>query len=132
VNLQVFGSSENLTTARKRAGERLLASVHTNMIDELVLGLERLKLTRAVLPVASVLSLRAIASHGAIGPADVLHRQMGHDVVHVVEGPVAKATCLLVDPFAGEFLLYGRCAQVAEECACWGIATAYVVVCIVC
>lgn len=103
------------------------------MIDELVLGLERLELPRAVLPVASVLSLRAVASHGAIGPADVLHRQMGHDVVHVVEGPIAEATRLLVDPFAGEFLLYGCCAQVAEECACWGIAaTAYVVVCIVC
>ena len=79
-----------------------------------------------------MLALGAIASHGAIGSADVLYRQMSHDVVHVVEGTVAKAARLLVDPFAGEFLLYGSCAQVAEECACWGIATAYIVVCIVC
>ena len=54
VDLEIFGSGKNFSTAWKRTREWLLPSVDPNVVDQLVLCLEGPQLTRAVLPVASV------------------------------------------------------------------------------
>ena len=40
VDLEVLGAREHLAAAGERAGERLLARVHPDVVDQLVLGLE--------------------------------------------------------------------------------------------
>ena len=54
VDLQVFRSGKNFSAARERAGEGLLPGVDPNVVDQLVLCLERPQLARAVFPEASV------------------------------------------------------------------------------
>lgn len=66
VDLEVLGPGEHLAAAGERAGERFLAGVHPDVIDELVLGLEGPAVTRASLPEARV--------RGALRSAHVLHR----------------------------------------------------------
>ena len=53
---------------------------------------------------------------GALGSAHVLHRDVGHDLMHGIEQLVARflAAAGFVDPQAAEFLLDGR-PHVAEE-----------------
>ena len=52
------------------------------MIDKLVLGLEGAAHPRARVPEARVVR--------DLGPSHVLHRQVGHNVVHAREGLVAR------------------------------------------
>ena len=107
VDLEILRASEYLATAGKGAGEGFLASVHSQVVDQLVLGLERLLLTRAVLPVARVVR--------DLRPANVVDGQVGDDVVHRVELLVAPlASVLLVDPLTSHLLL-DRLAHVPEE-----------------
>jgi len=57
VNLEVLGAREHLAAGRVRARERFLAGVHADVIDELVLGLERLVEPVTAAPVARVVVL---------------------------------------------------------------------------
>lgn len=97
VDFQIFRSGEYFPTSGERAWERFLARVHTDVVDEFVLGLKRFPFSRAVLPVADVVAL--------LGPADVLHGHMSDHLVHRAESPVASlfgsVHLILVYPFAG-------------------------------
>lgn len=77
VDLEVLGAREDLAAARERAGEGLLAGVHADVVDELVLGLEGLALARTVLPKADVAAL--------FRAAHVLHCDVVHQLVHGAE-----------------------------------------------
>ena len=57
VNLEILGSCEYFATALVRTGKRLLTSVNTNVIDQLVLGFERLVGAFTTSPVARVIAL---------------------------------------------------------------------------
>lgn len=57
MNFQVFASSKSFATAGKLADERLFTSMNTNVIDQLVLGLESRTLSGATIPVASVVGI---------------------------------------------------------------------------
>lgn len=74
VDLQVLRSRKHLAASLERTRKRLLAGMHANMIDQLVLGLERSSIPLATHPEASM--LRTLRS------ADMLHRQMPHDLAH--------------------------------------------------
>ena len=74
------------------ACKRLFTSMHSDMIHQLVLGLEGLELARAVLPEAGV--------RGEVGAAHVVHRQVRHDVVHGGEGARAQTLGVGIDPAA--------------------------------
>lgn len=110
VDFQIFRPGEYFPTSGERARERFLARVHADVVDEFVLGLKRLALPRAVLPVADVVAL--------LGPADVLHGDVRDHLVHGAERPVAglfgSVHLILVDPFAGQLLL-DRLPHVPEE-----------------
>ena len=54
MDLQVLGAREHLATAGEGAGEGLLTGVHSDVVHQLVLGLEWFLLSRTVLPVAGV------------------------------------------------------------------------------
>lgn len=66
VYLEVFGAREDFPATRERAGEGLFASVHANVIHELVLRFEGPAVARAALPEARV--------RRALGSTDVFHR----------------------------------------------------------
>lgn len=74
VDLEVLGAGEHLAAALERTRERFLAGVHADVVDQLVLGLERPALALATVPEARV--------RRALGPADVLDRDVRHDVLH--------------------------------------------------
>lgn len=77
VNFEVLTPREHLAAAGEHAGEGLLASVHSNVVDQFIFRLERLAISWTVLPVAGMI--------GALGAADVLHRQVVDYLVHRVE-----------------------------------------------
>ena len=83
------------------------------MIDQLVLGLERLEFACTILPVACVRGRRRRARLD--GAAHVLHGEMRDDFVHGEEEATAQLLSVRVDPLAGELLLVRRRAQVAQE-----------------
>lgn len=74
VYLKVLRSRKHLAASLERTRKRLLAGVHPNVIDQLVLGLERSAIPLATHPEARV--LRTLRS------TDVLHRQMADDFAH--------------------------------------------------
>jgi len=95
VNLEVFRTGENFPAARERTREGLLPRVHSDVVDQLVLGFERLPFPQAFLPEADVGAL--------LGSADVLHGDVVHQFVHGAVGLGAGllvGRVLLVDPFA--------------------------------
>ena len=111
VDLEVLGAREDLAAAREGAGEGLLAGVHADVVDQFVFGLEGLALARTLLPEADVVAL--------LRAADVLHRDVGHQLVHGAESFVAAllrvAQLLGVDPLADELLLDALLPHVAEK-----------------
>ncbi|RMZ96607.1 hypothetical protein BpHYR1_029101 [Brachionus plicatilis] len=134
VYFEVFGAGEHFSAADERTRKGFFAGVHPDVIDELVLGLERLELAGTVLPEACV--------RGAVRPADMVHRQMGDDVVHGVKEAVASALGLLVDPATLELLFDGRrlfvCLEVERRCGwrrrrvlCGGLSAVIVVLVVV-
>lgn len=57
VNLEILASSKHFPATREGARERLFSCVNANVIDQLVLGLERLAFPGAVLPEACMVAL---------------------------------------------------------------------------
>ena len=101
MNLEVFRSGENFSTARERTRERLFSRVNSDVIDQFVLRLERLSFARAFLPKTDVGAL--------LWSPDVLHGNVVHQLVHgaVRFGAGLFGRLLLVDPFTDQLLLYG-------------------------
>lgn len=81
VYFEVFWSGEHLAAAGEGTGERLLSSVHADVIHQFVFRFERPPIPRAALPEARV--------RRALGPAHVLHCQMRHYLMHTWEQFVA-------------------------------------------
>ena len=106
MDLQVLRPGEYLATAREGTGKRFLSGVDPQVVDEFVLGFERLALPTALLPVTGVVRL--------LGSTDMVNGQMSDDVVHGVEDLPAHLARLLVDPLAGH-LLVERLPHVPEE-----------------
>ena len=79
VNLQILAAREHLSAAGKQTRERLLAGVDADVVDELVLGLERSQLAAAVAPQADVVGLLACAGRRG---ADVLDADVRDQLVH--------------------------------------------------
>lgn len=77
VYLQVLRARKHLAASLERTRERLLAGVHPDVIDQLVLGLERPPVALASHPEARV--LRALRS------AHMLDGQMADDLAHRAE-----------------------------------------------
>lgn len=82
MNLEVLAACEDLAAAHMGTGEGLLAGMNAYVIDQFVLGLEGAPVARAPRPVADV--------RGALGSADVLHRQMRNDLLHRMEHLIAR------------------------------------------
>lgn len=109
VYFEILAAGEHLAASRERAGERLLAGVDADVVHQLVLRLERTAVPRAVLPEAGV--------RGALGPADVLHRQVRHDLVHareVLAAALPGRRLLRVHPQALHLLL-DRLPHIAKK-----------------
>lgn len=90
VDFQVLRTGKHLPAGRKRARERLLARVHADMIDQLVLRLERPAVARAAEPEAGV--------RRTLRPTDVVHRQVRDDLLHRAEDFVARLAATAVRP----------------------------------
>lgn len=101
VYFEILGPGEHLAASLERARERFLAGVHPDVIDQLVLGLKRPAFTLAPVPEARV--------RRALGPTDVLDRDVRHDVLHGAEHLAACAHRRpgLVDPQAGHIFERG-------------------------
>ncbi len=115
VYLEVLGASEHFAAADEGTRERLLARVHAYVVDQLVLGLERLATAHTVVPVADVhvggccaAAVRTVGADVVVvgdeefgGATDMVERQVGDDLVHAVEELVAHLLGVRVDPAAG-------------------------------
>ena len=109
MNFKIFGSAKSFSATSNLTDEWFFASVNSEMINELVFGLEGSSLARAVLPEAGVVSL--------FGSAHVLHRQVRHDLVHRPERLPARLLRLgrfRFDPHA-RVLLLDRLTHVPEK-----------------
>lgn len=111
VNLEVLTSGEHFSAAGEGTGERFLAGVHADVVDEFVLGLEGSSVAGASVPKAGV--------RGALGAADVLHRDVRNDFVHGAEhfgAHFARRQRLRLHPHAAQLLFQRRrLPHVAEE-----------------
>ena len=83
VYLEVLAAREHFPAAGKRALERPLAGVHADVVDELVLGLERPAVAAAAEPAARVVRL--------LGAADVLDCQVNDGVLDAGERPATRS-----------------------------------------
>jgi len=101
VYFEILRAGKHLATPLERARERFFAGVHSDVVDQLVLGLERTALALATVPKARV--------RRALGPADVLDSDVRHDVLHRTEHLAARAhrRTGLVDPQARHVLERG-------------------------
>lgn len=100
VDLEVLGTGKHFAAGRKRAGERLFSGVHPDVIDQLVLGLEGPPVAGATEPEAGV--------GCALGAADVVHRQVGHNLLHRVEHLVARFPTAIGDGSGGHGVERGQ------------------------
>lgn len=91
---EILRPGEHLAASLERARERFLASVHPDVVDQLILGLERPALAFASIPEACV--------RRALRPADVFDRDVRHDILHGAEHLATRAhrRSGLVDPQA--------------------------------
>lgn len=106
VNLKILTSGKHFATSGERTGKRLFAGMHANMIDQFVLGLERLRVTGTVKPEASV--IRALVS------ANVIDRDVSDNVVNRGKPFVANAFGLRMfgfDPHA-DHVQFGKTSGV--------------------
>ena len=106
--LEVLAAREDFAAAGKQTRERLLSRVDADVVDELVLGLERAQAAAAVEPEADVDAL--------VGRADVLEPDVRDEVVHRDER--AAAARAAAHPLTDQLLLDARRrSQVAEQTA---------------
>lgn len=77
VNLQILTPGKNLPTPRKRTRKGLLPSMHPNMVHQLVFRLERPPVPGTILPETRV--------RRTFRTTNMLHCQMGHNLVHAGE-----------------------------------------------
>lgn len=82
VDLEVLTAGEDLAAAGEGTGEGLLSRMNPDVVDQLVLGLEGSTAARTAVPEARV--------RRALGPTDMLHCQVRHNLVHGVEGLAAR------------------------------------------
>lgn len=108
VDFEIFRPSEDLAASRERARERLLPRVDADVVDQFVFGLERLPFPETLFPEADVV--------GLLGPANVLHGDVSHQLVHGAESFRAQFLGSLIqfNPLADELLLDGL-PHVAKE-----------------
>lgn len=104
VDLEVLGTGKHFAAGRKWAGERLFSGVHPDVIDQLVLGLEGPPVAGAAEPEAGM--------GCAFRAADVVHRQMGHNLLHRVEHLVARFPTAIGDGSGGHGM---ECGQAKSE-----------------
>ena len=57
VNLEVLASREHFSATRKRTLERPFSRMHSDVVDQLVLGLERSSMSSAAQPATGVVGL---------------------------------------------------------------------------
>jgi len=111
VYFEVLTSGEHFSAAGEGTREWFLAGVHADVVDEFVLGLEGSSVARAAVPEAGV--------RGALGAADVFHRDVRNDFVHGAEhfgAHFARRQRLRLHPHAAQLLLQRRrLPHVAEE-----------------
>lgn len=101
MNLQIFTACEQFATVRMQALERLLSGVDANVVDELVLRLERPQVSIALLPQALVV--------GRVGSANVLGVYVLHNALHRIKAFHAGSAHLIrVEPEAGQVALDRR------------------------
>jgi hypothetical protein len=77
VDLEVFTACEDFAASWEGTREGFLSRVDSDMVDELVFGLERFSLTLALLPVTRVV--------GHLWSADMLHADVCDHLVHGVK-----------------------------------------------
>lgn len=116
VYLEILRSGEHLSTTRKRARERLLARVHSDVVHQLVFGFERSSIPGASLPTTSM--SRTLRS------ADMFHSQMGHNLMHapkVLPALFPRHRLLRLHPLALHLLLHRLLSHIPEECPMPGV-----------
>lgn len=102
MNFEIFRPSEDLPASRKGTRKWLLSSVHPDVIDEFIFGLEGPTVPRTTLPVAGVV--------GLFWPSHVLDGDVGDYLVHGCEDFIAWFLwfrLVLVHPLACVFLFDG-------------------------
>ena len=105
VDLEILAACEHFAAAREQTRERFLACVNPDVIDQLVLGLERSQASTAVDPQTDVDAL--------VGRSDVFQTDVSDKVVHGVERAAAAGS--VVQPATDQLLLdTGRWSQVAQ------------------
>jgi len=90
MDLEILGPSEDLAAARVRTWKRFLAGVNSDVVNQLVLGFERLVGAFTTAPVAGVIRL--------FRSAHVIDGQMSHQLHHRRESSTAfrrRRTCAL-------------------------------------
>ena len=90
VDLEILGPREESVTAGEGTHERLLPSMDSNMIDQLVLGFESFAFAWTLLPVAGMVCV--------LWTSDMVDCQMVDDVRHGVEHFVANFPCFWILP----------------------------------
>lgn len=133
MDFEILRPSEHLATPLERARKRFFTSMHPDVVDQLVFGLERPALAFAPVPKTRV--------RRALWPTDMLDSYVRHDVLH---GPEHLATRAhrrpgLVDPQARHVLERGgrnravscvpvkRAARVTASAAVRVLAAVFVV-----
>lgn len=115
VYLEILRPGEDFAAIGKWTRERFLSGVHSYVIHEFVLGLEGLTVTRATLPEARV--------RCALGSAHVVHCQVRHNVVKVIEDLATEFSSVfwrhqvLVYPHAGNLLKWAAASDGARVAA---------------
>jgi len=114
VDFQIFRSGKYFSTTGEWTRKRFLPGVHSNVIHKfIILCFKRFPFPGTLFPKANVIRL--------LWSPNVLHRQVGHKLVHGAESFVAGLfrirQLLRFDPFADELLLYGL-SHVPKEGPC--------------
>ena len=97
VYLEVLAARKHFSAAGKQTRKRFFAGVNADVVDQLVLGLERTKASAAVEPQTHVDAL--------IGRPDVFQTNMRNEVVHRIECSAAARSTL--HPATDHLLLDG-------------------------
>lgn len=109
VNFQVFASRENFPASREGTGEGFFPRVHTNVVDQFVLGLEWSAISGTVLPQTCMVSM--------FRPPNMVNRQVVDDFMHCRENFIARFlgfVLVFLYPQAG-VLLFDRLSHVSQE-----------------